>query len=327
MSEPNRLLLGLLNLAENCYGKQHLPYSDKHTLTSVGAVFRINPKAKVDADRLRQALTAIAGVSQAKLSVDATRQLESQLAIDMPDDSLEMLYCQRVERPGDIHKGEICFPGGHVDKGESDMQAAAREIKEEVNLDVMDLSRFLCLGNLNEGIHAYYKRNKRVIISLYIFVQTSLEDIPLQLSHDELSNAAWVSLSEFWTYDMQRLNSIKVPWQFGKLMMISYPSLSNLLKNNKHEPEMTIPTFDLQPFNRTLWGLTSMMTSTILEAFVFAGNKDHFSFSQKIHAAHYIRNMRTYRFESDSYELQEILNFYIEKKTMTNSLGIFRQKL
>lgn len=45
-----------------------------------------------------------------------------------------MLFTRRTETVGQ-HKGQISFPGGRVEKGESDEAAALREAQEEVALD------------------------------------------------------------------------------------------------------------------------------------------------------------------------------------------------
>jgi len=45
------------------------------------------------------------------------------------DDDLELLYLKRVERPNDPYSGHVCFPGGHVEHGETSIEAAIRETK------------------------------------------------------------------------------------------------------------------------------------------------------------------------------------------------------
>ena len=328
-SEPNRLLLGLLNLAENCYGKQHLPYSDKHTLTSVGAVFRINPKAKVDADRLRQALTAIAGVSQEKLSVDATRQLESQLAIDMPDDSLEMILCQRSNHDRDIHKGQVCYPGGHVDPSETDHQAVVREISEEINLDVSDKSKFASLGLLNERAHAYIKRSKVVTMSIYIFLQISIEDIVLKPSPKEMSKAIWTPFNDFWAYDFKRLRPFYIPSKLATGILSNSPILKSYIVDDPKLSDLKFRVWSLMvpALGENLWGLTIGLVSTVVEGFVFGGNREVLEFEEKIKADFFVRCARQWTFKLDSLQAIQTLDYYYEQKLSTFSLGLLSERL
>lgn len=61
---------------------------------------------------------------------------------------LEVLYMKRSPRQGDPWSGHVCFPGGHQDKGETDVETAVREVREEVGLD---LARgFMCVGRLDD---------------------------------------------------------------------------------------------------------------------------------------------------------------------------------
>jgi len=53
--------------------------------------------------------------------------------------TLCMIYHENRILLQDVHKGDwrgLFFPGGHVEKGESFMQAIIREIKEETGLDI-----------------------------------------------------------------------------------------------------------------------------------------------------------------------------------------------
>ena len=64
------------------------------------------------------------------------------------------------ERPTDITcwaPGKWAFPGGHIERGETPEEAAIRETKEEMNLDIRDLKE-LELGKDN-GAFVFYTRS------------------------------------------------------------------------------------------------------------------------------------------------------------------------
>ena len=48
-----------------------------------------------------------------------------------------------AQRPSDKHKGGYWeFPGGKIEEGESDLSALARELKEEINIQVTQAKHF-----------------------------------------------------------------------------------------------------------------------------------------------------------------------------------------
>ncbi|MGC8608833.1 MAG: NUDIX hydrolase [Thermoplasmata archaeon] len=48
----------------------------------------------------------------------------------------ELIFIKRKEREGDPWSGDIAFPGGFVKEGEKPEEAAIREIREEISLDL-----------------------------------------------------------------------------------------------------------------------------------------------------------------------------------------------
>ena len=54
------------------------------------------------------------------------------------DGTLELLYIKRAVHVGDRWSGQVAFPGGKQEAGESDQQTAEREVVEEIGLHLND---------------------------------------------------------------------------------------------------------------------------------------------------------------------------------------------
>src|ERR1035437_6216446 len=58
------------------------------------------------------------------------------------DDDLEILFIQRAAHDLDPWSGHIAFPGGKMEEGELECQAACRETLEEIGID-LEYGRYL----------------------------------------------------------------------------------------------------------------------------------------------------------------------------------------
>lgn len=75
---------------------------------------------------------------------------------------LQILFIKRALQQKDIHSGQIAFPGGKLDPGESSKQAAIRETFEEVGLDLT--KKFIYLGKtLEKNVYQHF-RKKRLFV-------------------------------------------------------------------------------------------------------------------------------------------------------------------
>jgi 8-oxo-dGTP diphosphatase len=97
------------------------------------------------------------------------------------------LICRRG--PMESGAGAWEFPGGKIDAGETDKQALAREIQEELNVQI-DVAKLIFISGHN---HQYADKN--IQISLYKYNVLDL-DFTL-VDHDQ---AQWVGLSEMHDY-------------------------------------------------------------------------------------------------------------------------------
>ena len=96
----------------------------------------------------------------------------------------EYLMIRRAE--GVAKPGCWCFPGGHVEPGETPRQAVGRELREELGIIVMPTRR---LGAI------------RVLDSLHILVVWHVEHVSgdFQLAHKEIADMSWVRLEQIRT--------------------------------------------------------------------------------------------------------------------------------
>ena len=86
---------------------------------------------------------------------DRTERAELTVLVLVSDEDGRMLLQDRL----DPDWGGICFPGGHVEPGESFVRAAAREVREETGLNVDKLT--LC------GVKQFPISGGRYIVFLF----------------------------------------------------------------------------------------------------------------------------------------------------------------
>ncbi len=87
---------------------------------------------KVDVDALKQVL---ASKSRAELSIDGFRKAAVLVPLVKSETGLELLFTVRSKDLAK-HSGEISFPGGRLDDGETLIDAAMRETFEEIGVQV-----------------------------------------------------------------------------------------------------------------------------------------------------------------------------------------------
>ena len=117
---------------------------------------------------------------------DGARQAAVLVALAPGDHGFEVLLTRRSQELRQ-HKGEISFPGGRMDPGETATETALREASEEVGLDP---SLVTVVGELSHV--------NTVVSMSYIIPKVALLESPVQLSPQtmEADKVMWVPLNE-----------------------------------------------------------------------------------------------------------------------------------
>jgi 8-oxo-dGTP pyrophosphatase MutT (NUDIX family) len=120
------------------------------------------------------------------LACDRTRASVAMILHQAADD-VEILFIQRAAHDLDPWSGHVAFPGGKLEAGEQECQAACRETHEEIGID---LNRGRYLGRLSDIIGA----NLPVRVSCCLFGVDRLSCRPVL--NEEVRDLFWVPLSD-----------------------------------------------------------------------------------------------------------------------------------
>jgi 8-oxo-dGTP pyrophosphatase MutT (NUDIX family) len=158
---------------------------------------------------------------------------------------VEILFIERSSHILDPWSGHIAFPGGKLEGGELECQAALRETREEIGIDLVE-GRYL--GRLSDVTGA----NLPVRVSCYLFSIDRLRCCPVL--NEEVRDIFWVALSDL--LDSERHLQSRVA--FG-------------------EKHFEVPAIKLPVENKpVLWGITYrlvMQFLTLLEGNITSGEK------------------------------------------------------
>lgn len=99
--------------------------------------------------------------------------------------------------------GFIGFPKGHMVIGETEVETAMRETKEETNLDiVIDKKLRFSLS---------YLQNENMTKEVVYFVASPIENIDLKIQESEINNIFWIDVDK--VYDLLTFDNMKDIWK------------------------------------------------------------------------------------------------------------------
>lgn len=105
------------------------------------------------------------------------------------EDSPEILYTLRAAHMR-THAGQVSFPGGGIDPGETPAEAALREVWEEVGIPARDIE---VIGELP----ATHTRNTGfAVVPVVARLERPASDITLVTNPDEVAAAQWVKVAD-----------------------------------------------------------------------------------------------------------------------------------
>lgn len=133
----------------------------------------------------------------ARLTPCARRAAVSCLLRVGPSGCLQAFYITRAAHPGDPWSGDVAWPGGRVEPGETDLEAAVREVREEVGLDLLadGGSAWELLGPLDDRPAVRRGGVATLVVRAFVFFQRCLVTPPLTLHEREVSAGWWLPLS------------------------------------------------------------------------------------------------------------------------------------
>lgn len=101
------------------------------------------------------------------------------------------------------NSGNWGFPKGHMEKGETEIQTAIREIKEETNLDIQ-------IDNSYRYELSYLQREDMTKTVVYFVATLTNENKQVQIQEKELQNYKWTQKEE--VANTLTYNNLKEIW-------------------------------------------------------------------------------------------------------------------
>lgn len=171
------------------------------------------------------------------------------------EDGLHVLFEMRSPKL-DAQPGEVCFPGGAMEKGETPLQGAVRETMEELGIPREDIRIINKLDTLashgNLSIYCYLGVIKTENIDINTDEVAEVFTVPLRFFIETTPDIEWVDIVQVPPEDFpyEKVNSPKAyEWRTGRI-------------------DIPIYMYGKYP----IWGLTARMMHNFIQ--ILEGNKE-----------------------------------------------------
>ncbi len=167
------------------------------------------------------------------------------------DGELRLLYEVRAKHMA-RQPGEICFPGGELEDGETPEECAVRETWEEIGIP---RDRIKVISPL-DTIYTY----SNFVMYCYLGIIDEGDLKKLKLNPDEVDEVFLTSLDELAAYEPEVYETEvvqKIPDSFP------YEKVTGGKPYNWRKGRSYIPVYDMD--GRVIWGLTARITKKFIE--------------------------------------------------------------
>ena len=132
------------------------------------------------------------------------------------DAKWEMFFIVRAINVRDRWSGQVGFPGGRQEKGETDLQTVEREVREEVG---MHLGRdFDLVGRVHDRL--VLQGADRLVVACYVYMQKRPTNVEVHLAPKEVAACGWCPVSFLLTEDAASAMTLRLA---DSLLATSYP--------------------------------------------------------------------------------------------------------
>ena len=210
-------------------GRQQLPRPVSWRELDYAPWDRLDTRALGDIDAVCRAIARHQPDEELQRAPAQAHQSAVLVPLFVADEQPRVLLTRRSERLS-THKGQIAFPGGRLEPGETSLQAALRETQEEIGIDARNAH---LVGELTA--HRTISSTSHIVPHVVRLPQAPVEFAP----NDEVERVLSVSLAELIRPD----TFAQEHWAFP-------------------DREVVVPMFYLD--DETIWGATARMLQDLL---------------------------------------------------------------